>query len=136
MAPTCPYHSCCSTGSALKQMQQGLYLNWKKSFSMGQEQEMVCFELSDVLLLRPLCSAVPVIAILTKFDDLITQIYDGDKTEDENKVVALGELKEKFEKPLMEYKFPPKAHMYTEGMLLSLCDHGLVIECWSIFRAG
>ncbi|KAF8811847.1 hypothetical protein BYT27DRAFT_7231608 [Phlegmacium glaucopus] len=50
--------------------------------------------------------SVPVIAIFTKFDYLISQVYDTRLEEDENP-------------PLFEYKFPPrayawKAHMHDE----------------------
>ena len=57
------------------------------------------------------------IAIFTKFDDLITQIYDGDLEEEENRQIADRELQNKFRTPLYGYKFPPRADVSVEGML-------------------
>ena len=62
---------------------------------------------------------VPVIAIFTKFDDLITQIYDIEK-DDENCRNAEEEVEIKFRKPLYEYAFPPHADVCFEG------------KCWLI----
>ena len=56
-------------------------------------------------------------AIFTKFDDIITQVYDDDKSEDENRQVAEHELETKFKKPLYGYRFPPRAHICTEGLI-------------------
>ncbi|TFK59573.1 hypothetical protein BDN72DRAFT_780534 [Pluteus cervinus] len=70
---------------------------------------------------------VPLVAIFTKFDDLITQVYDFDKSEDENRQIAEHELEIKFKKPLYEYKFPPRAHVCTEG-LINLCHQDQVKE--------
>jgi len=58
--------------------------------------------------------AVPVVAIFMKFDDLITQVYDREKGEEENREVAYATLEEKFEKPLEGYKFPPRAYVQFE----------------------
>jgi len=57
---------------------------------------------------------VPVVAIFTKFDDLITQVYDRKKEEDENREVAYATLEEKFKKLLKGYKFPPRAYVQFE----------------------
>ena len=57
-------------------------------------------------------------AIFTKFDDLITQVYDRKKEDEENREVACATLKEKFEKPLKGYKFPPCAYVRFECMSL------------------
>ncbi|TFK63937.1 hypothetical protein BDN72DRAFT_847128 [Pluteus cervinus] len=59
---------------------------------------------------------VPLVAIFTKFDDLIIQVYDDDKSEDENRQAAEHELETKFKKPLYGYRFPPKAHVCTEDL--------------------
>ncbi|TFK69256.1 hypothetical protein BDN72DRAFT_840754 [Pluteus cervinus] len=59
---------------------------------------------------------VPLVAIFTKFDDLITQVYDFDKSEDENRQIAEHELETKFKKPLYGYRFPPRAHVCTEEL--------------------
>ncbi|TFK57861.1 hypothetical protein BDN72DRAFT_884328, partial [Pluteus cervinus] len=59
---------------------------------------------------------VPLVAIFTKFDDLMTQVYDFDKSEDENHEIAEHELEIKFKKPLYAYKFPPRAHVCTEEL--------------------
>ena len=55
-------------------------------------------------------------AIFTKFDDLITQVYDRKKEDEENREVACATLEEKFEKPLRGYKFPPRAYVQFECM--------------------
>ena len=57
-------------------------------------------------------------AIFTKFDDLITQVFDRNKKEEVNREVACATLEEKFEKPLKEYKFPPRAYVRFECMSL------------------
>ena len=62
---------------------------------------------------------VPVVAIFTKFDDLITQVYDMDIGEEENIQVAYATLEKKFEMPLKGYKFPPRAYVRFECMSLS-----------------
>ena len=55
-------------------------------------------------------------AIFTKFDDLITQVYDRKKEDKENREVAYVTLEEKFKKPLKSYKFPPHAYVQFECM--------------------
>ena len=59
-------------------------------------------------------SSVPVIAIFTKFDDLITQVYDMDLADDENRKAADQVLEEDFRIPLFGYKNPPKASVCLE----------------------
>ncbi|KIM38992.1 hypothetical protein M413DRAFT_447350 [Hebeloma cylindrosporum] len=59
---------------------------------------------------------VPVVGIFTKFDDFITQVYDENKDEEKNREVACAILKERFEKPLMGYKFPPRAYVRFESI--------------------
>ena len=56
------------------------------------------------------------VAIFTKFDDLITQVYDDELDEQENREAAENELKTKFQKPLDGFKFPPRAHVRMEGV--------------------
>jgi hypothetical protein len=58
-----------------------------------------------------------VVAIFTKFDDLITQVYEPDLEDEENRQVAERELQDKFQIPLSGFKFPPRAYVYVEGML-------------------
>ena len=59
---------------------------------------------------------VPVVAIFTKFDDLILQVYDRDKDDEESIQIAQTILKEKFEKPLNGYQYPPCAYVQFECM--------------------
>jgi len=59
---------------------------------------------------------VPVIGIFTKFDDLVKQVYDRSLTMVENRQVALSVLDKKFQAPLRELKFPPKAYLRLEKM--------------------
>ena len=63
---------------------------------------------------------VPVIAIFTKFDDLITQVYDIDHDEDVNRKNAEEQVEKNFRKPLYGYAFPPLADVCFEG------------KCWLI----
>ena len=59
--------------------------------------------------------SVPVVAIFTKFDDLMTQIYDIDQDDNVNRQIAEEEVEKKFRKPLYEYAFPPSADVCFEG---------------------
>ena len=59
-------------------------------------------------------------AIFTKFDDLITQVYDTEKEEEENREIACTTLEEQFKKPLKGYMFPPHAYVQFECMSLVL----------------
>jgi len=58
------------------------------------------------------------VAVFTKFDDLITQIYDKEIEDKKNREVACAVLKKKFEEPLRGYKFPPRAYVRFECMSL------------------
>ncbi|KAK7446724.1 hypothetical protein VKT23_014418 [Stygiomarasmius scandens] len=58
---------------------------------------------------------IPVIAILTKFDDFIIQVA-GKIKRHEREEKAMRELKEKFEIPLKGFQFPPKAMLHLKGM--------------------
>ncbi|KAK7448833.1 hypothetical protein VKT23_013562 [Stygiomarasmius scandens] len=58
---------------------------------------------------------VPVIAILTKFDDFMIQVA-GKLKRHEREGKALRELEEKFEIPLKGFQFPPKAMLHLKGM--------------------
>ena len=55
------------------------------------------------------------IAIFTKFDDLMSQIYDIDQDDDANRKNAEEEVEKKFRKPLYEYTFRPLADVCFEG---------------------
>jgi hypothetical protein len=66
---------------------------------------------------------VPIIAIFTKFDDLIIQVYDERLEEDENREAADRLLKENLRAPLFEYKFPPRADVCLEDMHDDEGDH-------------
>ena len=61
---------------------------------------------------------MPVIAIFTKFDDLVVQVYDWDKEEDENHTEAKKVVKEKFETPLENTRNQPKAYVCFEGIFI------------------
>ena len=58
---------------------------------------------------------MPVIAIFTKFDDLITQVYDVYQDDDVNRQNAEEIVEERFRKPLYSYAFPPRADVCLEG---------------------
>ena len=61
-------------------------------------------------------NAVPVIAIFTKFDDLIKQVYKRNLKLNENRRAALEALETKFQTPLRKFKFPPSAYVRLESM--------------------
>ncbi|KAI9431702.1 hypothetical protein H4582DRAFT_1858678 [Lactarius indigo] len=63
---------------------------------------------------------IPVIAIFTKFDHLISQVYDIDLDDDKNRQVAESLLKDKLRAPLFEYKFPPRADVCLEGAFVQV----------------
>jgi hypothetical protein len=60
---------------------------------------------------------VPVIAIFTKFDDLITQVYDEDRSDEDNRTEAFQVLQERLRDPLFAptVSFPPKGDVCFEG---------------------
>ncbi|KAG6906696.1 hypothetical protein DXG01_012542 [Tephrocybe rancida] len=53
----------------------------------------------------------PVIAVFTKFDDFVNQVFDIDLDDDENRTAAETKLAE-LEVPLYKCKFPPRADMH------------------------
>ena len=61
---------------------------------------------------------MPVIAIFTKFDDLVAQVYDWDKEEDENRTEAEKVVKDKFKTPLKNTRDQPKEYVCFEGIFL------------------
>lgn len=58
---------------------------------------------------------VPVIAVFTKFDDFIVQVYDTNLDYQTNRKNAEKSLEE-LQIPLFRYKFPPRAGVRLEGM--------------------
>jgi hypothetical protein len=60
---------------------------------------------------------VPVIAIFTKFDDLITQVWDEDRSDEDNRTEAFQVLHERLRDPLFAptVSFPPKGDVWFEG---------------------
>lgn len=71
----------------------------------------------------------PVIAIFTKFDDLISQIYDDNLDYKGNHAAAARILEETFQKPLFKFKNPPEAHLFLEDKFVSVFNeiHSLFI---------
>ncbi|KAF5363144.1 hypothetical protein D9758_008307 [Tetrapyrgos nigripes] len=57
-----------------------------------------------------------VIAIFTKFDDLVTQLYDEDREEAQIYRDATAYVEDKFQKPLAECNYPPSAYLCFEAM--------------------
>lgn len=53
-------------------------------------------------------------AIFTKFDDLIKQVYNRKQDKKENTKNALDTLEKKFKQPLSGYRFPPRAYVHFE----------------------
>ncbi|KAG6905304.1 hypothetical protein DXG01_003580, partial [Tephrocybe rancida] len=56
----------------------------------------------------------PAIAVFTKFDDFINQVFDIDLDDDENRTAAGTKLAE-LQAPLFKCKFPPRAGVCLEG---------------------
>jgi hypothetical protein len=71
--------------------------------------------------------AVPVIAVFTKFDDLVAQLYDRDR-EEESRTDASKVVKEKFEMPLQNSRDRPKAYVCFEGAFIDLLFQALPSE--------
>ncbi|PPQ89285.1 hypothetical protein CVT25_000877, partial [Psilocybe cyanescens] len=65
----------------------------------------------------------PVIAIFTKLDDLIIQVFKRGSSREQNRQSALNVLKDKFEEPLRGYKYPPKAYLHLEKMQVDEGKH-------------
>ena len=63
---------------------------------------------------------VPVIAIATKFDYLITQVFTEKMGLRKSRKEAMKLLEDKLEVPLRKFKFPPKAYIHIEGMVLQI----------------
>ena len=105
---------------------------------MSKEQEMVFWAhliLPNFLLTEMRHIAVPVIAIFTKFDDLIKQVYDMDLGMEENRQIALNNLESKFRVPLASFRCPPRAYICLESVFCILFFY-LYMEAltWSIPR--
>ena len=84
---------------------------------------------------QKLTKTVPVVAIFTKFDDLITQVLDRKKDKKENIMNALNTLEREFKQPLSGYKFRPHAYVCFEGglfviqqLILGLMPHPAIHE--------
>ncbi|KAF8811057.1 hypothetical protein BYT27DRAFT_7185168 [Phlegmacium glaucopus] len=58
----------------------------------------------------------PVIAIFTKFDDLVVQVFKRSLGMQGSREEAVKLLEDRFRAPLFKYKYPPKAHVCIEGM--------------------
>ncbi len=63
------------------------------------------------------------IAVFTKFDDLVIQVFNRNLKYEENLLDAECRLRDKFEIPLKGYNFPPKAYVRLEGM----CSFSLIV---------
>ncbi|KAG6905497.1 hypothetical protein DXG01_002377 [Tephrocybe rancida] len=82
-------------------------------FEAGDESQLT--KVQAFIKERARATDSPVIAILTKFDDLITQVYDTRLDYDKNHEIAEAEQK-KMEDLLFSHKFPPMAGVYVEDM--------------------
>jgi len=83
---------------------------------MVPNQLLICGSLSTNLC----CTTVPVIAITTKFDYLITQVFTEKKGLQKSRKEATKLLDDKLEVPLRKFKFPPKAFIHLEGVVLQM----------------
>lgn len=66
-----------------------------------------------------LSDAVPIVAVFTKFDDLVVQVYDSDRGLEESCADACKIVKEKFETPLETTRNSPKAYVCFNGAFIS-----------------
>ena len=66
---------------------------------------------TDLLLL----SSVPIIAIATKFDDLIVQLFTRKKGWEKSRQEASKLWDDKLDTPLRNFKFPPREYIRLEG---------------------
>ena len=71
---------------------------------------------------------MPVIAVFTKFDDLVAQLYDRDREEEENHTEASKVVTEKFEMPLKNSRDRPKGYVCFEGAFIYLLFQALPSE--------
>ena len=70
---------------------------------------------------------MPIIAIFTKFDDLMSQIYDIDEDDEVNRQNALEQVERNFRKPLYELAFQPRADVCFEGKSWLISRQGYTI---------
>ena len=91
-----------------------LYFQWKRISLRWEWRGKVSIISSFKLSLIDI-SLVPVIVIFTKFDDLMTLIYDIDEDDNVNRRNAEEEVERNFRKPLYGYAFPPCADVCFEG---------------------
>ena len=68
---------------------------------------------TDLLLL----SSVPIIAIATKFDDLIIQRFTRQKGWEKSREEASKLWDDKLDMPLRNFKFPPREYIRLEGIV-------------------
>jgi len=73
-----------------------------------------------------------VVAIFTKFDDLITQVYETKLDEEKNRQVAESYLHKIFQIPLDGYDFPPKAYVRMEGVPKSFVGRLRLVDSISL----
>ncbi|GJJ11620.1 hypothetical protein Clacol_005856 [Clathrus columnatus] len=66
---------------------------------------------------------VPVIAIFTKFDDLMSQVYDPELGWQENRQIAEKTLENRFKQPISKFKFPPNVCLTMEDMHMNSPSH-------------
>lgn len=101
-------------------MLHGHYLNLSKSSLTSSGRGTVCDVCTLVEFGRStpnISGAVPVIAVFTKFDDLVAQLYDRDR-EEESRINAFKAVKERFETPLENSRDRPKAYVCFEGAFI------------------
>jgi hypothetical protein len=103
----------------------GLYCHWKRPSLRKRGQEKVSVTLYFKFKYPVEHFTVPVIAIFTKFDDLMTQIYDINQDDDVNRQNAEEQVEQRFRKPLYEFAFPPRADVCFEGKYWLISCQGI-----------
>ncbi|KAG6915182.1 hypothetical protein DXG01_012828 [Tephrocybe rancida] len=86
-----------------------------KKFCFAPDVSRFLFDLEMDFFNQERAGKAPVIAVFTKFDDLINQVFDIDLDDDENRTAAETKLAE-LQTPLFKCKFPPRAGVCLEDM--------------------
>ncbi|KAG5729610.1 hypothetical protein E4T56_gene18836 [Termitomyces sp. T112] len=103
----------------VKEVNEQLHAIW---FCFTPNKSRFLLDVEEKFFSEQRWSNVPVIAVFTKFDDFIVQVYDTNldyKTNRKNAELLLEEL----QAPLFGYKFPPRGAVRLEEMHNNDGDH-------------
>ncbi|KAG6871990.1 hypothetical protein C0995_014089 [Termitomyces sp. Mi166 len=100
-------------------VQEQLHAIW---FCFTPNKTRFLLELEEKFFNEDSWSNVPVIAIFTKFDDFIAQVFDPNLDYETNRKNAQTKLEE-LQVPLFKYKYPPRAGVCLEDMHTDKGNH-------------